>query len=206
MMFQHFRNFVGKMLRHLSRKPELPLVKRYPQYEIGCSTYDDLGDPLIVLTWGGATLSLGNYTSIAAGVKIFLGGDHRIDWVTTFPFNALWKNAHHYKGHPKTKGNVVIGNDVWIGIEALIFSGITIGDGAVIGARAVVTHDVPPYAVVVGNPARIVKYRFDGKTSERLLNLKWWDWSVSEIERALPDMLSQEISIFLEKAERDHYQ
>lgn len=150
-------------------------------------------------------LFVGNYTSIASGVKVFLGGEHRTDWVTTFPFNVLWESAKHYEGHPATKGDVVIGNDVWIGTEALITSGVKIGDGAVVGARAVVTRDVPPYAIVAGNPAKIVRYRFDEKSIERLLALQWWDWPEHQIARAMPDLLNHQIALFLEKAERGDY-
>lgn len=179
------------------------LAARYPNYQIGTGTYGDFK----VLSWGeGATLTIGSYSSIADGVKIFLGGEHRMDWVTTYPFSALWQSARQYSGHPKTKGNVLIGSDVWIGTEAIIFSGITIGDGAVIGARAVVTKNVAPYSVVAGNPARVVKFRFDEKTMERLLALKWWNWHESQITKALPDLLSEKINLFLEKAERGEYQ
>ncbi|WP_310564797.1 CatB-related O-acetyltransferase [Hydrogenophaga sp.] len=176
---------------------------RYPEHQIGIGTYGDL----TVYSWGErAKLSVGNYTSIAAGVKVFLGGEHRIDWVTTFPFNVLMETARHHTGHPKTKGDVLIGSDVWIGTDALIFSGVTIGDGAVIGARAVVTRDVAPYAVVAGNPASLIKFRFDEATIERLIKLKWWSWPQSQLEKAMPDMLSQKVHVFLEKAERKEYQ
>ncbi|HEX5127349.1 MAG TPA: CatB-related O-acetyltransferase, partial [Rhodocyclaceae bacterium] len=132
------------------------LQQRYPQYSIGRGTY---GDDLLVRNWNeGTTLRIGNYCSIAAGVKIYLGGEHRTDWVTTYPFSALWPEAAHIEGHPRSKGDVTIGNDVWIGTEAMILSGVTIGDGAVIGARAVVSRDVPPYAIVAGNPASVVRY------------------------------------------------
>lgn len=203
MIVRFLRRLVGKVWRLLFPTHSVTLAERYPQYQFGRGTYGDLS----VLSWGeGATLEVGNYTSIAAGVKVFLGGEHRMDWVTTFPFNVLWESARHHKGHPKTKGNVLIGSDVWIGTEALISSGVTIGDGAVIGARAVVTRDVAPYAVVAGNPARVVKFRFDEETIERLLALKWWDWNRVQIERAMPEMLNQEIVLFLEKAERGNYQ
>lgn len=202
MIVRSLRRLAGKVWRYFFSTPIITLTERYPQYSIGRGTYGDLS----VFSWGeGSTLEVGNYASIAAGVKVFLGGDHRIDWVTTFPFNVLWESSRHYEGHPKTKGDVLIGNDVWIGTEALIFSGVTIGDGAVIGARAVVTRDVAPYAVVVGNPAKVVKFRFDEETIERLLALKWWDWSGAQIERAMPEMLNQEIALFLEKAERGDY-
>ena len=95
-----------------------------------------------------------------------------------------------------------MGNDVWIGMEAMIMSGVTIGDGAVIGARAVVTKDVPPYTVVVGSPAVAIKKRFDDETIERLLAIKWWDWDDSRIEKALPMLLNNDIKAFFEAAEK----
>src|SRR5436309_15865766 len=88
-----------------------PLRQRYPQYDIGRGSYSD---DLIVRSWNNETkLKIGNYCSIAAGVKIYLGGEHRSDWVTTYPFPALWSEAAHIPGHPRSKGDVVIGNDVW---------------------------------------------------------------------------------------------
>ena len=187
----------------LSPAQSYDLAQRYPQYEIGRGTYGDLS----VSTWNeGSTLSIGAYTSIAGGVKVYLGGEHRSDWVTTYPFSVLLESARKYKGHPKTKGDVQIGNDVWIGGEALILSGVTIGDGAVVGARAVVAGDVPPYAVVVGNPAQCLKYRFDEVTIARLLQIRWWDWSDNEIERAMPDLLNDQDDAFLESAELGRYQ
>lgn len=180
------------------KKSKKTLQELYPLFKIGRETY---GNPK-VHTWGeGATLGIGSFTSIASGVQIFLGGEHRVDWVTTFPFNILWKEGKDIPGHPKTKGNVQIGNDVWIATEAIIMSGVTIGDGAVIGARAVVTKDVPPYTIVAGNPAAIIKKRFDDKTIQRLLKIRWWDWEDSKIREALPLMLNNEIEKFLEFAE-----
>ncbi len=188
---------------HFQSPPSRNLSERYPQYQIGCGTYGDFE----VFSWNeGATLFIGSYTSVAAGVKILLGGEHRIDWVTTYPFSQLWEVAEQYRGHPKTKGNVVIGSDVWIGTEALILSGVTIGDGAVIGARAVVARDVPPYAIVTGNPATPVKYRFEQTVIDRLLAQQWWNWSVAQIERAMPDLLNKNIERFLDRAERGEYQ
>jgi acetyltransferase-like isoleucine patch superfamily enzyme len=175
------------------------LHEKYPQYEIGRWTYGDL----TVHSWGeGATVTIGSFSSIAPGVQVFLGGEHRSDWVTTFPFNVLWEGAEHIRGHPKTKGNVVIGNDVWIGTEAMIMSGVTIGDGAVVGARSLVARDVEPYSVVAGNPARLVRRRFDDQLVNRLLDLKWWDCENEELAQLLPLLLAPDIEAFLRETER----
>jgi chloramphenicol O-acetyltransferase type B len=193
-----FRARAAQLLRHWRRTAPSSLRERYPACRIGAGSYGDLE----AFDWGeGSTFSIGCYTSIGTGVKLYLGGEHRTDWVTTFPFSALWPVAGHIAGHPSSKGNVAIGSDVWIASEAFILSGVTIGDGAVVGARAVVSKDVPAYAVVAGNPSRIVKYRFDPATIERLLRIKWWEWDTARIERALPALLSCDIEAFLQGAE-----
>lgn len=138
-----------------------------------------------VYSWDALTsLKIGNYCSIAEGVTFILGGEHRMDWITTYPFNVMadeWPLAAAIIGHPATKGDIIIGNDVWIGHGALILSGVSIGNGAVIGAGAVVTKSIEDYAVVAGNPATFVKYRFDEPTRNRLLEMAWWNWSDSEV-------------------------
>ena len=146
-------------------------------------------------------MQIGSFCSIASGVIILLGGEHRADWITTFPFSILWDGARGVKGHPKSKGDVIIGNDVWIGLEAVIMSGVKIGDGAVVGARSVVTRDVPPYSVAAGNPARVIMKRFDDETIERLLRIKWWTWDEKRIEKALPYLLSHDVNAFLKAVE-----
>jgi acetyltransferase-like isoleucine patch superfamily enzyme len=186
-----------RIKRLFSRKPE-GLPERFPDYRFGRGTY---GCDLRVYSFGeGATLTVGSFCSIAQGVQIFLGGEHRADWVTTYPFNVLWKAAESIQGHPMTKGDVHIGHDVWIGVDAMILSGVTIGDGAVIGARTVVTRDVAPYTIVAGNPGRFIRRRFDDQTIERLLRVRWWDWDQGRIERFLPLMLAGDIEAFLAAA------
>jgi acetyltransferase-like isoleucine patch superfamily enzyme len=155
----------------------------------------------IILWWGEAVgLQIGNYCSIAEGVQIFLGGNHRTDFVTTYPFASMldWPEVPGVNILPETRGNVIIGNDVWLCSHATILSGVTIGDGAVIGAHAVVTKDVPPYAVVVGNPGRVIKKRFPNKVIEELLEIRWWDWPRERIAQALPLLLSNDMDRFLE--------
>lgn len=162
------------------------------KYCIGRHTY---GNPKVFDWNDGGSLIIGKYTSIADEVTILLGGNHRMDWVTTYPFPALnneWPDAANIIGHPQSKGDVVIGNDVWIGNGATILSGVVIGDGAVVGAKAVVTKDVPPYAVVVGNPGKVVKYRFDDEIIEKLLKIKWWNWSDRKVAKNLSLLCSND--------------
>lgn len=127
---------------------------------------------------------IGAFCSIAYGVMV-VPNDHRIDWVTTSPIATLPEFSFVKKNYmddycPIEKRQVVIGNDVWIGANAIIFEGVTIGDGAVIAAGSIVRKDVPPYAVV-GGVDRIIKYRFDKDTINKLLKIKWWEWEDKKI-------------------------
>jgi len=128
-------------------------------------------------------VSIGRFCSIADGVR-FVFGEHRTDLVSTFPFEAVC-----FGGPPhidaRSKGHIVVGNDVWIGTNAIILSGVTVGHGAVIAAGAVVTRDVPPYAIVGGVPARIIKHRLAPHQIEDLLQIKWWDWPIEIIRENL---------------------
>lgn len=132
-----------------------------------------------------------------------LGGEHRADWITTYPFNALFGEGAHITGHPSSKGDIVVGNDVWIGYQSCISSGVTIGNGAIIGARSVITKDVPPYAIVAGNPAKFVRYRFPQETIDKLESLAWWDWDISVIKGAIPLLLSNKIDEFFTSPEKE---
>ncbi len=148
----------------------------------------------------GAKLSIGRYCSIADDVNIMLGGNHRLDFVTTYPFGAMtgvWPEAQGLEGYAATRGDVTIGNDVWLGSGCMILSGVTIGDGAVVAARAVVTKDVPPYGVAGGNPARLIRRRFDDAMVERLLASRWWDMPRERVVALLPLLQSADIEGFL---------
>jgi acetyltransferase-like isoleucine patch superfamily enzyme len=129
--------------------------------------------------------TIGAFVSIANGVVIG-GGRHPMEWIGMSPVfyegrdSVKAKFAEHRRPRPKS---VIVGNDVWIGRNAIVLPGITIGDGAVVGAGAVVTRDLPPYAVVAGCPARLVRYRFDEATIRRLLVLKWWNFPDDELRR-----------------------
>lgn len=157
-------------------------------YRIGKCSY--LGDGTVVKN--PAETTIGNYTSISHGVMIGLSG-HPTDWLSTHTFCVRGSNVDQYGGVEIVPESARlefdaappchIGNDVWIGYRALVLDGVTIGDGAVVAAGAVVTRDVPPYAIVGGVPARVIRYRFDETTISRLLKAKWWDRPASEIAR-----------------------
>jgi virginiamycin A acetyltransferase len=133
-------------------------------------------------------LIIGKFCSIACGAKfIFTSANHSLHSLSTYPFPLFFeewgldkKNVTDAWDH---KGDIIIGSDVWIGYEAVILSGVTVGDGAIIGSRAVVTKDVPPYTIVGGVPAKIIRKRFSDETVSQLLELKWWDWDKEKIRR-----------------------
>jgi chloramphenicol O-acetyltransferase type B len=133
---------------------------------------------------------VGAYCSIAVGAEFIVGGNHRVDWVSTYPFRVLWGMEGAWAdGHPRPEQDTQVGNDVWIGRQALIFPGVRIGDGAVIAARAVVTGDVRPYAIVGGVPAREIRRRFSDEQVEALLALRWWEWPEERV-RSHVELLS----------------
>lgn len=138
-------------------------------------------------------LVIGKFCSIACGAKfLFNSANHTLFSLSTYPFPIFFDEWGLEKSDVAAawdrKGDIVIGNDVWIGYEAVILAGVTIGDGAVIGARAVVTKDVPPYAIVGGVPARVIRSRFPEETVKALLRLKWWDWPAEQIQEKLAEI------------------
>lgn len=167
------------------------LIARRPgQIAVGAWTY---GCPKVRFAESGAKLTIGRYGSVADGVEILLGGNHRTDWATTYPFPAwpeLWPGAAGIEGSNTTRGDVAVGHDVWLGSQCMVLSGIRIGTGAVVAARAVVTRDVPPYAIVGGNPARVLRLRFDEKTIAALLASRWWALPREAVVKLLPLLLS----------------
>ena len=135
-------------------------------------------------------LVIGKFCSIACGAKfIFTSANHSLKSLSTYPFPIFFEewdlDVTNITDAWDNKGNIIIGNDVWIGYEAVILSGVTIGDGAIIGTHAVVTKDVPPYTIVGGVPAKPIRKRFNDKTIARLLELKWWDWPEERIKANL---------------------
>lgn len=156
--------------------------------------YPEFGDKLII----------GKFCAIANGTKFIMGSaNHRISSVTTYPFNVfggLWgeKTPPHLSQLP-FKGDIVIGNDVWIGRESIIMPGVKIGDGSIIAGYSVVTKDVPPYSVVGGNPAKFIKKRFDDELIELLLKLKWWDYNPQDLLEILPLLCNDDLEFVKDK-------
>lgn len=132
-------------------------------------------------------LIIGKFCSLAEGCRFIMNGSvHSTEDVSSYPFHLFgngWQYALNENSKYRIKGDTVIGNDVWIGYHATIMPGIHIGDGAVIGAHAVVTKDVPPYTIVGGNPAKEIRKRFDDKTIEKLLEMQWWNWNIEKISK-----------------------
>ena len=166
------------------------------RYQVGDNTY---GKPKVVSRGEGASLRIGKYCSISTRVVIFLGSEHRTNWVSTYPFPILWEAAKSILGHPFSKGDVVIGSDVWIGYNVTILSGVTIGDGAVIGTGSVISGDVPPYAIVAGNPAQVIRYRFGEETIQKLLKIGWWDWPDKKVKENVHLICSDSVNEFVKK-------
>lgn len=169
------------------------------------SYYHDHEDPRRFLelcvryNFGIGRLSIGRYCAIAHRATFLMpAANHAMSGPSTYPFaifggafaEALPLAAYPWRGG----GDTVVGHDVWLGTECLVLPGVTIGHGAVVGARAVVTEDVPPYGVVAGNPARLAHRRFDAATVERLLAIAWWDWPAERVARAIPALVRGDVA------------
>lgn len=179
----------------VKRTVYLKNIMSSPYISVGDYTYYDDPDDvssfqknvLYHFEFVGDRLIIGKFCQIATGVRFLMNGaNHPMDGVSTYPFQVFggeW--AQKKPAKVKSKGDTVIGNDVWLGNSVTIMQGITIGDGAIIGTNSLVKKDVPPYTVVGGNPAKIIRQRFDDDTTAFLLRLKWWDWSVEQITEHL---------------------
>ena len=150
----------------------------------------------------GDKLIIGKFCAIARGAQFIMNGaNHKLSGFSTFPFYIFgksWEKALPQAGELPYKGDTVIGNDVWIGYQALIMPGVTIGNGAIISSRSVVTADVPAYTIVGGNPAKVIKQRFPAEIIAALEQLAWWDWPIEKITRNLPAIMSADFAAFVD--------
>lgn len=171
----------------------LKAVVSNPQIEVGeYSYYHSFDDPLsfernvlYAFPFIGDRLVIGRFCSIAHGATFILnGGNHLTDTVSSYPFGIFGEGWEHAMPEAwPNRGGITVGHDVWIGYDATILPGVTVGHGAVVAAKSVVASDVPPYAIVAGNPARVVRFRHSEADTATLLRLAWWDWPVERITR-----------------------
>jgi chloramphenicol O-acetyltransferase type B len=172
-------------------------LQRAGRVTMGTGTY---GVPEIFTNvFDRTSLHVGNYSSVAP--IVMLGGGHPADRVTTYPHRILMgMEGAHEDGFPTLSKDTVIGSDVYIGWRAVLLSGVTVGDGAIVGAHALVTKDVPPYAIVGGNPARLIRYRFTEEQIAALLDIRWWDWPEPEVRDAVPLLAGDDVDAFIKYA------
>ncbi len=168
---------------------------KFRKYDMGSWSY---GTPEVLRWSEDQELTIGKYCSVAEGVSILLGGEHRSDFVSTFAFGQFI-DTQFGGDHEWSRGPVRIGNDVWIGRNATILSGVTIGDGAIIGAAALVARDVAPFEIVAGNPAKHVRYRFTAEQIDALMTIRWWEWSDETVKNCIADLMSPDIAAFIRK-------
>ncbi|WP_305068929.1 CatB-related O-acetyltransferase [Lysobacter sp. 5GHs7-4] len=176
-----------------------------PQIQVGeYSYYDDPEDSegfernvLYLFPFIGDRLVIGRYCAIARGATFVMNGaNHRMSGFSTYPFNIFgngWERTTPLPEELPYKGDTVIGNDVWIGYQALLMPGVNVGDGAIVAARSVVTADVPAYAIVGGNPARVLRMRYRPDQVERLLRIAWWEWDAAKVSRNLESIVGGDL-------------
>jgi virginiamycin A acetyltransferase len=176
-----------------------------PNITIGDYTYyDDPEDSenfernvLYHFSFIGDRLIIGKFCALARGIKFIMNGaNHQLDGFSTYPFYIFgngWETATPQPGDLPYKGDTVIGNDVWIGYEAVVMPGVKVGDGAIVAAKSVVVGDVPPYAIVGGNPAKLIRQRFGDDLVEALLAIAWWNWDIGKITRNLDKIVAADI-------------
>ncbi|HMA14634.1 MAG: CatB-related O-acetyltransferase [Bacteroidota bacterium] len=197
---------------HLAR------VIDHPRIEVGDFSYyhdfevrDDYAGTIApyLFPFSSEKLIIGCFVQIAHGTRfVTASANHALDGFSTYPFRNFMMSADTTKEEVAAmlrdvgaKGDTVVGNDVWLGMEAMVMPGVTLGDGAIVAARAVVTKDVAPYTVVAGNPARPVKQRFPDDVVQQLLEIRWWDWPVERIEANLDAILGHDLAALTRAAD-----
>ncbi|QKC94102.1 CatB-related O-acetyltransferase [Mesorhizobium sp. NZP2298] len=179
----------------LKKDPLPPL----PGVEIGRHTYG-LSKRSFFVPHENVPVRIGSFCSIGPDVLFICAAEHRVDTATTFPIQFVKGKIRNAPG-TGGKGPITVGHDVWIGARSIILAGVAIGNGAIIGAGSIVTRDVPPYAVAFGNPARVIRYRFQPEIIERLQALEWWNWSDDLIGERVELLTATDVDRFLSMVE-----
>lgn len=168
-------------LKNIITKPQI-IVGDYTYYDDPVDVYNFEKNVLYLFDFSEDKLIIGKFCQIATGVRFIMNGaNHPMNGLSTYPFKVFGQSWSGVSMDIRSKGDIIIGNDVWIGNSVTIMQGVNIGDGAIIGTNALVTKDVEPYSVVGGNPARVIRKRFDEETIRFLLELAWWNWPVERI-------------------------
>ncbi|CAM3686392.1 CatB-related O-acetyltransferase [Vibrio aerogenes] len=200
--------------------PQIGFVKNFisnPNIQVGDYTYyDDPDGPehfesrvLYHFPFIGDQLIIGKFCAIARNITFIMNGaNHSMTGFSTYPFYIFgqgWEKAAPTAESQSYKGDTVIGNDVWLGYDVTIMPGIRIGHGAIIAAKSVVTHDIPPYSIAGGHPASVIRYRFDQATIETLLEIAWWDWPAEKITANLEAIVNRDPQALRQAADSDHH-
>ena len=199
-MKNHFESpFKGKIIQDQITNPNIKSGK-YSYYSgyYHAHSFDECARFLMPDNEQVDQLVIGSFCSIGSGASFIMAGNqgHRHDWISTFPFHYMPEVAS-FSGSLDgftAAGDTVIGHDVWIGTEAMIMPGVTIGHGAVIGSRALISRDVEPYAIMGGNPAKLIRKRFEESAIQQLLEMNWWDWPEHILQQAMPILCSGNIA------------
>jgi acetyltransferase-like isoleucine patch superfamily enzyme len=177
------------------------MIENIHLWHSGRGTYFDRN--VNIISWSDDYhVHLGKYNSIGRDCNFFLHANHRVDWITTSsqlwgPVTSEIADMHMKMGHPTCKGDIIIENDVWVGAKSTIMSGVKIHNGAVVGAGSTVTKNVPPYAIVAGNPTKVVKFRFTPEQIKSLLKIEWWNWTEDRIKTETMTLWSNNIDEFI---------
>lgn len=185
-------------IRNTVHNPNI-VIGEYTYYDDPENSEDFERNVLYHFPFIGDKLIIGKFCAIARGVRFIMNGaNHKLSGISTYPFQIFgngWEKVMPAPGELPYKGDTTVGNDVWIGYEALIMPGVTIGNGAIIASRSVVVSDIAPYTIVGGNPATPIKQRFSGSTVAVLNEIAWWDWPVEKITEHLQQIVSGDVEL-----------
>lgn len=177
------------------------LIGDYTYYDDPEDSEDFERNVLYHFPFIGDRLIIGKFCALASGITFIMNGaNHKLSGFSSYPFQIFgngWEEVIPQPGDLPYKGNTVIGNDVWIGYQAVIMPGVQVGDGAIIAAKSVVTRDVAPYTIVGGNPAQCIRQRFDDEVIQRLVEVAWWNWSIEKITRNLKKIVGADIEALI---------
>lgn len=187
---------LSKISLFLSNKKTEYLFEKSKKYiqSWGFSSY---GFPTIICYDGVSHLNVGNFVSFASNVSLLLGANHKRGLITTYPLTKI--DSSKLPKEANERGDITIGNDVWIGYGVTVIGPVTIGDGAIIGAGALVISDIPPFAIAVGVPAKVIKYRFNEEQINSLQTIQWWNWNLEKIKKEKDFLYSNSIQSFIER-------